>query len=87
MSHDVRRPHDKLLRIVFADHAEAVALLCAHLPQPLVVDLQESSLTLQDASFVDDRLRDSESDMLYAIDRKTGDPPVWLRAAGAPIPS
>ena len=78
MSRDVRRPHDKLFRTVFSDHAEAAALLRAHLPESLAGDLQWSSLTLEDASFVDDRFRDSESDLLYAIERKTGDPPVWL---------
>ena len=33
MAHGVQRPHDKLFRTVFADHAEAAALLRAHLPE------------------------------------------------------
>lgn len=78
MAHEVQRPHDKLFRTVFADPTEAAALLRAHLPESLAGDLVWSSLTLQDASFVDEQMRDSESDLLYAIERTAGDPPAWL---------
>ena len=78
MAHDVQRPHDKLFRTVFSDPAEAAALLRAHLPESLAADLRWSSLTVQDASFVDDQMRDSESDLLFAIKRTAGDPPAWL---------
>ena len=54
MAHEVQRPHDKLFRTVFADPTEAAALLRAHLPESLAGDLVWSSLTLQDASFVDE---------------------------------
>ena len=40
MAHNVQRPHDKLFRTVFADPAEAAALLRAHLPQSLASDLK-----------------------------------------------
>ncbi len=62
----VRRPHDKLFRTVFANPAETAALLRAHLPSSLAAALQWSSLTLQNASFVDDRMRGSEADLLFA---------------------
>lgn len=78
MSRDARRPYDKLFRTVFSDNTEATALLRAHLPESLAGVMQWSSLTLEDASFLDDRFRDSESNLLYAIERKTGDPPVWI---------
>ena len=78
MAHDVQRPHDKLFRTVFADHGEAAALLRAHLPEELARDLRWSTLTLQDRSFVDPDLRDTESDLLYSIRRKAGAPPAWL---------
>ena len=78
MAHDVQRPHDKLFRTVFADHAEAAALLRAHLPESLARDLRWSTLTLQDRSFVDPDLRDTESDLLFSIRRKAGAPPAWL---------
>ena len=78
MAPEVHRPHDTLFRTVFGDPAEAAALLRAYLPGPLAAELQWSRLTVQDATFVDDRLRDSESDLLFAIDRAAGDPPAWL---------
>ena len=78
MAHDVQRPHDKLFRTVFADPAEAAALLRAQLPESLARDLRWSTLTLQDRSFVDADLRDTESDLLYSIKRKAGAPPAWL---------
>ncbi len=78
MAHDVQRPHDKLFRTVFGDPAEAVGLLSAYLPEPLAAELQWSSLTFQDATFVDDRLRDSQSDLLFSVERAAGDPPAWL---------
>ncbi len=78
MAHDTHRPHDKLFRAVFGAPAEAAGLLRAYLPEPLAVELQWSRLTLQDATFVDEQLRDSESDLLFAIDRAAGDPPAWL---------
>ena len=75
----VNRPHDKLFRAVFGHAPEAAALLRAHLPETLARDLQWSSLTRQDATFVDDELRDSESDLLFSVERTAGDqPPVWL---------
>ena len=78
MAHDVQRPHDKLFRTVFSDHAEAAALLRAHLPESLAGDLRWSTLTLQDRTFVDPDLRDTESDLLFSIRRKAGAPPAWL---------
>ena len=78
MAHGVQRPHDKLFRTVFADHGEAAALLRAHLPESLARDLRWSTLTLQDRSFVDPDLRDTESDLLFSIRRKAGAPPAWL---------
>ena len=78
MAHDVQRSHDKLFRTVFADPAEAAALLRAHLPESLARDLRWSTLTLQDRSFVDPDLRDTESDLLFSIRRKAGAPPAWL---------
>lgn len=78
MARDTHRPHDKLFRAVFGAPAEAAGLLRACLPEPLAVELQWSRLTVQDATFVDEQLRDSQSDLLFAIDRASGDPPAWL---------
>ena len=77
MAHDVHRPHDKLFRTVFADQRQAAGLLQAHLPESIAGHLRWSSLALQDRTFVDDDLLDSESDLLFSIKRTAGHP-AWL---------
>ena len=74
MAHDVHRPHDKLFRTVFADQRQAAALLQAHLPESIAGHLRWSSLALQDRTFVDDELLDSESDLLFSVKRTAGHP-------------
>ena len=64
MRGDTKRPHDKLFRSVFADPHEAATFLRVHLPPALVEQLDWSSLTLEETSFVDEALRESESDLL-----------------------
>ncbi len=78
MAAEVSKPHDHLFRSVFGEKTEAAGLLQAHLPQAVSRDLVWSSLELQSVSFIDDRLRDSESDLLYAVRRKVDDAPAWL---------
>ena len=78
MAGEVSKPHDHLFRSVFREEAEAAGLLRAHLPEAVNNELLWSSLKGQEVSFIDDRLRDSESDLLYAIQRKADDAPVWL---------
>ena len=68
MAHDVQWPHDKLFRTVFADHAEAAALLRDY--------CRRSSPAT--CSFVDPGLLDTESDLLFSIRRKASAPPAWL---------
>ena len=71
MAGEVSKPHDHLFRTVFGEKAEAAGLLRAHLPAAVSRELVWSSLRWQSVSFIDDRLRDSESDLLYA-DRAQG---------------
>jgi predicted transposase/invertase (TIGR01784 family) len=63
----MQQPHDKLFRAVFSDTEEAESFLRAHLPASLVQRLDWSTLTLVETSFVDEALRESESDLLYTI--------------------
>lgn len=70
MSADVQHPHDKLFRTIFADTEEAALFLRAHLPAPLAERVAWSSLTLVETSFVDETLRESESDLLYTVQMK-----------------
>jgi predicted transposase/invertase (TIGR01784 family) len=68
----VQKPHDKLFRALFSDLAEAEAFLRAYLPESLSSLLDWSTLVLLDKSFVDETMRESESDLLYQIQRKAG---------------
>ena len=78
MAGEVSKPHDHLFRSVFREETEAAGLLRAHLPEAVNSELLWSSLKRQDVSFIDDRLRDSESDLLYAVQRKADAAPAWL---------
>ena len=87
MAGEISKPHDHLFRSVFGEEreAEAASLLQAYLPEAISRELRWSSLRWQSVSFVDDRLRGSESDLLYAIERAgDGATGVAVRAAGAP---
>ena len=77
MTDALPQPHDHLFRTVFSEPEEAVALLRAYLPPTVGRTLKWSTLTVQDGRFVDERLRGSESDLLYAIEREAGDA-AWL---------
>ena len=80
MAGEVSKPHDHLFRSVFGEdkETEAANLLQAYLPPALSRELLWSSLKWQSASFIDDRLRDSESDLLYAVRRKSDGAAAWL---------
>ena len=78
MAGEVSKPHDHLFRSVFREETEAAGLLRAHLPEAVNSELRWSSLKRQEGSFIDDRLRDSESDLLYAVQRKADDASAWL---------
>ena len=80
MGGEVSKPHDHLFRSVFGEdkEPEAASLLQAYLPPAVSGELLWSSLKWQPASFIDDRLRDSESDLLYAIRGKGDGAAAWL---------
>ena len=65
MADEIDHPHDRLFRTVFSDAAEAASLLQAAVPQELRDNVDWNSLRLVEGSFVDDDLRQSESDLLF----------------------
>lgn len=73
MSDFVQHPHDKLVRTVFSDIEEAALFLRHHLPAALAERLEWSTLALVETSFVDEALRESESDLLYTVQMKGND--------------
>ena len=70
MTRDLHQPHDRLFRKVFSEPAEAAGLLRAYVPGWLAETLDWSSLTLMPASYVDDELQASESDLLFAVEQR-----------------
>ncbi len=67
MKDALHQPHDKLFKSSFQDKAPAVAFFRQHLPQELIDGVEWSSLTLQPGSYIDNRFRASESDLLYRV--------------------
>ncbi len=72
---DIYQPHDRLFRAVFSDAAEAASLLQAALPDTVREGFDWTTLTLDEGTFVDEALRESQSDLLYQVQHAgTGQP-------------
>ena len=67
-------PHDSLFRALVSDPGRAAALIRDHLPDRIVGLLSEAPPVPVDASFVDDALRGSQSDMLFKVELASGGP-------------
>ena len=78
MPDDLAQPHDNLFRAVFGEPAEAAGLLRAHLPPAVSDRLQWSTLSVEDSDFIGPDLRATESDLLYAIERRADGARAWL---------
>ncbi len=70
----LHQPHDKLFKSSFEDTQTAVAFFRQHLPPPLVRLISWPSLQIVPASYIDDRLRSSESDRLYRVTLRSSNP-------------
>ena len=72
---DIHQPHDRLFRAVFSDASEAASLLRNVLPDFVRESLDWATLTLTAGTFIDEELRQSETDLLYQVEhRGTGQP-------------
>jgi predicted transposase/invertase (TIGR01784 family) len=72
---DIHQPHDRLFRAVFSDADEAASLLQAALPGVIRDSFDWTTLTLFDGTFIDEDLRESQSDLLYQVEHiETGQP-------------
>ena len=80
MAGEVSQPHDGLFRAVFGEAAEAADLLRAHVPAAIANKLRWSTLARQDTSFISNRLRASEADLLFEVQREVDedDALAWL---------
>ncbi len=70
----INSPHDKLFKQIVADPDMVVELLQNYLPSQFVATADWSSLTLQNASFIDEHLSSSHADALLTV-----------RCAGTPV--
>lgn len=61
------QPHDKIFKWTFSQKEAAVALFKAYLPERLTRHLDLRGAELIPATFIDEQLRGSESDLLYRI--------------------
>ncbi|MFY9342955.1 MAG: Rpn family recombination-promoting nuclease/putative transposase [Planctomycetota bacterium] len=68
----LRRPHDTLFRGVFSHPARAAELLRASLPPEAVAAIRWRQLRPVPGSFVDERLREHITDMLFAAPLRHG---------------
>ncbi|ETW97279.1 MAG: hypothetical protein ETSY1_23315, partial [Candidatus Entotheonella factor] len=78
MAEEIQNPHDKLVHAVLGDVASATSFLQTHLPQRLSETLNWPTLQRLDASFIDEGLRGSEADLLWEVERVSGEDSVWL---------
>ena len=65
MAGELDHPHDRLFRAVFTDAGEAAGLLQGVLSGELREKVHWDSLKLLDGTFLDEALRESESDLLF----------------------
>jgi predicted transposase YdaD len=67
MVEDAKQAHDALFKATFTDVARAAAELRAVLPEALVARIDFSTLQLVSGTFVDERLRGTQSDLLFEV--------------------
>ncbi|MEO0414519.1 MAG: Rpn family recombination-promoting nuclease/putative transposase, partial [Verrucomicrobiota bacterium] len=69
-SQAIQNPHDRFVRGYFSDPATAKGLLEVNLPSALAKALDLDQITVENSHFVDEQLREFESDLLFRIPRK-----------------
>ena len=68
MTKTTKAPHDAIFKSVFQEPEHAAAELRHILPGELASAIQWSSLKLEPGSFVDPKLADQHSDLLFSAD-------------------
>ena len=75
---DIHQPHDRLFRAVFSDAGEAASLLQTALPDTVRDSFDWRTLTLVEGTFIDEDLRESQSDLLYEVQHTGGGQPMSM---------
>ena len=68
----VQNPHDRFFRESFGRVHIARNYLEEYLPDPVLALLDLDTLTLQDGSFIDEEMREHQTDLLYQVQLKEG---------------
>ena len=68
------RPHENTVRVLLSDPARVLALFRDHLPNEIAGLLADTPPVPVDGTFVDEALRDSQSDFLFEVTLRNGAP-------------
>ncbi|MEO0416462.1 MAG: Rpn family recombination-promoting nuclease/putative transposase, partial [Verrucomicrobiota bacterium] len=71
----IPNPHDRFVRGYFSDPVTAKGLLEVNLPAELTKILDLGRISVENSHFVDERLREFESDLLFRVPRMDRDTP------------
>ena len=74
MSDDLNNPHDSFFRGVFALRQVSVPFFQHYLPTRVLKGLDLRTLRLSRESFIDERLREQRSDLLFSVASRSGQP-------------
>jgi len=67
----INHPHDKFFKIVFSEIENTIDFISKIFPADVVNLLNLNSLKLEKDSFLDEKLKDSFSDLVFSIKLKT----------------
>lgn len=74
MSDDLNNPHDNFFRGVFALPQVSTPFFQRYLPPGVLAALELSTLKLEPGSFIDERLREQRSDLLFSVNSPSAQP-------------
>jgi len=64
----IHQPHDKLFKLAMKQLIVARDFFEAHLPADILKQVDLSTLQLEKATFVDDKFKETEADLVYSVD-------------------
>ena len=74
MNNDLSNPHDSFFRGVFALREVSKGFFQRYLPAEVMAGLDLRTLRLEKDSFIDERLREQRSDLLFSVKSRSGQP-------------
>ncbi len=74
MAQKIHSPHDRFFRASFKDKKTAIKFFQAYFPKELLEAIDFSALSLDTTTFVDEKLEEYRSDLLYQVKLRSGKP-------------